>query len=65
MRMSKVNTALIVLIAVLTLGFNCYAQPSIPKDKIPSNLSPEVKAAVEGLYNRWNELSLELLGQSS
>ena len=50
MRLAKVNMALSVLVTVLFLGFNCYAQPNIPKEKIPSNLSAEVKAEVEGLY---------------
>src|SRR5665648_1160596 len=50
MRLAKVNMALSVLVTILFLGFNCYAQPTIPKDKIPSNLAAEVKAEVEGLY---------------
>ena len=50
MRLAKVNMALSVLVTVLFLGFNCYAQPNIPKENIPSNLSAEVKAEVEGLY---------------
>ena len=50
MRLAKVNMALSVLVTVLFLGFNCYAQPNIPKENIPSNLSTEVKAEVEGLY---------------
>ena len=49
--MARVNLALSVLVTVLFLGFNCYAQPNIPKENIfPSNLSAEVKAEVEGLY---------------
>ena len=51
MRLTKVNMALSVLVTVLFLGFNCYAQPTIPKDKIPSDLAAEVKAEVEGLYS--------------
>jgi len=50
MRMAKIKLALSVLVAVLFLGFNCYAQPTIPKDKIPSDLAAAVKADVEGLY---------------
>src|SRR4030042_3888158 len=51
MRLAKVNMALSVMVAVLFLGFNCYAQPNIPKENIPSNLAPEVKAEAEGLYS--------------
>ncbi len=50
MRMIRINMALSVLIALIAFGFNSYAQPNIPKENIPSNLSAEVRAEVEGLY---------------
>ena len=50
MRLAKGIMALSVLVTVVFLGFNGYAQPTIPKDKIPSDLPAEVKAEVEGLY---------------
>ena len=50
MRLAKVNMALSVLVTVLFFGYNCYAQPNIPKEQIPSNLSAEAKAEAEGLY---------------
>src|SRR4030042_1692221 len=50
MRIGKVSLALAVLITVLAFGFNCYAQPNIPKENIPSDLAAALKAEGEGLY---------------
>ena len=51
MRCFKTPLGLMVLVGVLGWGAGGRAQPSIPQDRIPSDIPAEVRQKIEGLYS--------------
>lgn len=51
--MTRIKTILALLVAasILSIGLKTYAQPNIPKEKIPSDIPAYMKEQIEGLYS--------------
>ena len=48
--MRKILSGALVVVVLASFAGWAGAQPAIPKDKIPADLSPDLKGLVEGLY---------------